>query len=126
MGASDMHESSLARRLVELCLQQSGGKRVHALRGTIAETEQLSHEALALHFAAHARGSVAEGARLELALVHVRARCRACGALYAPVHHLLLCPGCGSTDGEQLGETGLRIDSIEVELGAESDPARGR
>lgn len=112
-----MHESSLAHRLVELCLQQSGGRRVHALRGTVEETEQLSHEALALHFAAHARGTVAEGARLELALIHVHAHCRTCGEDYLPSHHLLLCPRCGSTDGEQLGETGLRVDNIEVDGG---------
>jgi hydrogenase nickel incorporation protein HypA/HybF len=84
------------------------------VHGRVAETEALSREALALHFAAHARGSAAEGAELELELVHVRARCRDCGADYLPEHHLLLCPTCGSTDGEQHGETGLRIDRIEV------------
>lgn len=110
-----MHESSLARTLVQLCLQRSGGARVRSVRGRVAETEVLSREALALHFAAHARGSAAEGARLELELIQVRARCRGCAADYVPEHHLLLCPACGSTDAEQLGETGLRIDSLEVE-----------
>jgi hydrogenase nickel incorporation protein HypA/HybF len=113
-----MHESSLARKLVELCLQRAGGQRVRTLRGTLAETEALSHDALLLHFAAHARGTLAEGAQLELALLHVQARCLACGECYPPAHHVLLCPRCGSTEAEQLGETGLRVESIEVDAAA--------
>jgi hydrogenase nickel incorporation protein HypA/HybF len=110
-----MHESSLARSLVELCVQRAGGAHVLAVHGTVAETEPLSREALAWHFAAHARGTTAEGARLELELVHVRARCNACAVSYLPEHHLTLCPTCGSTDATLLGETCLRIDTIDVD-----------
>jgi hydrogenase nickel incorporation protein HypA/HybF len=110
-----MHESALARQLVELCLQRCGAERVRVVRGTLAETEQLSRQALALHFEAHARGTAAAGARLELELVHVRARCLGCEHVYLPEHHLLLCPSCGSTEAETLGESALRIDSIDVE-----------
>lgn len=110
-----MHESSLARTLVELCLARAGGARVLAVHGRVAETEHLSREALCLHFEAHARGTLAEAARLELELARVHARCRGCGEMFVPEHHLLLCPNCGSTDAEQLGETGCRIDRIEVD-----------
>lgn len=113
-----MHESSLARQIVELCLSRAHGGRVKKVRGWVAETETLSREAIALNFAAQARGTAAEGAELELELVHVRARCRDCAHEYLPEHHLLLCPKCGATDGEELGETGLKIESLEVESGA--------
>lgn len=121
-----MHESSLARQLLEVVLDRAGAadagargqakvQRIRAVRGWVAETETLSRESLGFHFAAHARGTVAEGAALELRLVHVEARCRACGQRYAPEHHLLLCPGCGSIEGELLGQTGLGIEALEVE-----------
>ena len=113
-----MHESSLARQVLETVLQRAashGASRVRVVRGWVAETESLSPESLSLHFAAHAEGTRAEGATLLLNLIHVEARCRACGRTYAPEHHLLLCPVCGSTDGEQLGQTGLAITAIEVE-----------
>jgi hydrogenase nickel incorporation protein HypA/HybF len=113
-----MHESSLARQVLEAVLQRAeahGAARVREVRGWVAETESLSPESLSLHFAAQARGTKAEGALLRLELIHVEARCRACGRTYAPEHHLLLCPGCGSTDGEELGQTGLAVTSIEVE-----------
>jgi hydrogenase nickel incorporation protein HypA/HybF len=113
-----MHESTLARQVLDTVLQRAvsdGASRVRVVRGWVAETESLSADSLSFHFAAHARGTNAEGARLLLELIHVEARCRACGRTYAPEHHLLLCPACGSTDGEQLGRTGLAITSIEVE-----------
>lgn len=112
-----MHESTLARRVLEVVLAraaEAGAARVRRVRGWLAETEALSPEALALHFAVLARGTAAEGATLEIALRHVEARCGACGAVYRP-DHVLLCPTCGSPDGELLSEVGLAIESLEVD-----------
>jgi hydrogenase nickel incorporation protein HypA/HybF len=111
-----MHESSLARRILEAVLARSGAaRRVRVVRGWVAETETLSADSLDFHFRAHAAGTAAADARLELRLEHVEARCGGCGARYRPEHHLLLCPSCGATGGELLGRTGLGIDSIDVE-----------
>lgn len=111
-----MHESSLAKQILDAALGAvPPHARVTVVRGRVAETESLSRDALALHFGAHARGTAAEGARLALELTHVRARCAACNAVYLPEHHVLLCPDCGATEAEVLGETGLFIDDIDVE-----------
>lgn len=109
-----MHEASLARRLLDVVLAAAGDARVCAVRGWIAETESLSRESLAFQFAAHARGTVAEGARLELRLMRVEARCQGCDATYAPDHHVLVCPRCGSIDAELLGQVGVGVDALEV------------
>ena len=113
-----MHESSLARHIVAIVLARAAAAqavRVRRVRGWIAETEALRPESLAFHFAAHARGTPAEGAQLDLRLVHVEARCRACATAYAPEHHVLLCPACGSTDAELCGQTGMAIETLEVD-----------
>jgi hydrogenase nickel incorporation protein HypA/HybF len=112
---SAMHESSLAKKLVELVVAAAGGATVRVVRGRVAETETLSRDALELHFRAYARGTPAAEARLEVALVHVEARCRACGATYRPEHHVLLCDRCGSSDGEELAATGLWLEAIECD-----------
>jgi hydrogenase nickel incorporation protein HypA/HybF len=110
-----VHESSLARKILALSLAAARpGAIVRVIRGRVAETEALSQGALELNFRAQARGTLAADARLEIELVHVEARCRACGAVYRPEHHVLMCTGCGSTDGEELGPTGLWLASIEV------------
>jgi hydrogenase nickel incorporation protein HypA/HybF len=113
-----VHESSLAQRILDVVLTRAAGegaRRVRVVRGWIAETEALSPQSLELHFTARARGTAAEGARLEIRLVHVDARCRVCGATYAPEHHLLLCPSCGSTEGDLLAPTGMAIETLEIE-----------
>jgi hydrogenase nickel incorporation protein HypA/HybF len=110
-----VHEAALARDLVAAVVAHAAGARVRIVRGWVAETEALSQESLAFHFLAQARGTVAEGARLEFDLVHVEARCAACGLRWAPEHHVLLCPACGSVETELLGETGVGIRALEVE-----------
>lgn len=109
-----MHETSLARRILSAVLAKSAGARVLRIRGVVAEDEALSHEALAFHFAAHARGTAAEGAALAFELRQVSARCNACGTSYLPEHHVRLCPRCGSTDATLDAETGVYVDSIDV------------
>ena len=113
-----MHETSLAKQLLEVALTRAhehGANRVLVVKGWIAETERLDASALELHFRAHARGTAAERARLDLELRHVEARCSGCGASYLPEHHLLLCPECGSTEATLSGETGVGIDTLEVD-----------
>ena len=112
-----MHESVLARSLLSAALDSAtreGASRVTRVAAWVAETETLSPEGLAMHFAAVALGTLAEGAVLDLDVTHVGARCGACGVAYLPEHHLLLCPTCGSTEGEFLGETGLGVRSIDI------------
>jgi hydrogenase nickel incorporation protein HypA/HybF len=113
-----MHETSLARQVLDAALQRAehhGASHVREVRGWVAQAQSLSPESLSFHFAAHARGTKAEGARLLLQFIHVEARCRACDHTYVPEHHLLLCPACGGTDGEELRQTGLAVTSITAE-----------
>jgi hydrogenase nickel incorporation protein HypA/HybF len=113
-----VHEASLARQILGAVLERArdeGTTRVRVVRGWVADTEALSAESLALHFAAGARGTIAEDAHLELALERPRARCLACAHVYLPDHHVLLCPTCGGERAELLGRVGLGVDAIEVE-----------
>jgi len=113
-----MHEASLAREVLKVTLDRAAecsARRVRSVRGWIAETEALSPDSLRFHFALHARGTPAEGAKLELRLIHVEARCTGCRRVYTPEHHVTLCPFCGSTEGTLLGPTGLGLDILEVE-----------
>ena len=113
-----MHESLLARQMVQTVVDRAaaeGARRVLVVRGWVAETEALSQESLAIHFAAHARGTPADGARLDLRVEHVEARCQGCGGTYAPDHHVIICPHCGGMEADLLGRTGLGVEAMEVD-----------
>jgi hydrogenase nickel incorporation protein HypA/HybF len=113
-----VHEASLAKQILAVVLARAtaaGATRVRVVRGWVRESEALSGESLAAHFAAQAGGTVAEGARLDLAVERLAARCGTCGDAYLPEQHVLLCPACGSGQAELLGRAGLGIDAIDVE-----------
>jgi hydrogenase nickel incorporation protein HypA/HybF len=113
-----MHESALARSVLTAVLdlaRTNGVERVRRVSGELSETEHLHGDAIQFHFTAHAVGTLAEAAALDLKLTHVKAKCRSCGTSYDPDHHITLCPTCGGTDADLLGAVGLRIDSIDVE-----------
>jgi hydrogenase nickel incorporation protein HypA/HybF len=113
-----MHESSLGKDVLRAVLEraaEAGASRVRVVRGFVAETEWLDPKAIAFHFAAHAQGTAAEGATLELETRWIEADCLGCGKRYKPDHHVILCPDCGSTEAKLLGEQGLRIETIEVD-----------
>lgn len=113
-----MHESSLGRDIVRTVVEkatQEGASRIRRVHGFVAETEWLNPEAIVFHFRAHAKGTIAEDAHLELKTAWIEASCRQCKEIYKPDHHVLLCPHCGSTEADLLGEPGLRIDSMEVD-----------
>jgi hydrogenase nickel incorporation protein HypA/HybF len=114
-----MHESSLARQILSVVLDAPAVRHraaVLRVRAWVAETEALSGESVTFHFAALARDTCAAGAWLELDVRRVGARCVACAVAYLPDHHVLLCPECGSAEGELLGETGVGVDEIELRV----------
>jgi hydrogenase nickel incorporation protein HypA/HybF len=116
-----VHESSLARQLLAMTLDRASqghelAVAVLRVRAWIAETEALAAESVVLQFGALARGTIASGARLELDVRRVDARCAACATEFRPECHVLLCPACGAAEGELLGETGLGIEEIDVKV----------
>ncbi|MEK6675810.1 MAG: hydrogenase maturation nickel metallochaperone HypA [Planctomycetota bacterium] len=113
-----MHESQIAKKVLDVVLQRADGDRATRVRGVcgwVAETESLSTNSLAFHFDAHAKGTIAEGARLELKLTVVYAKCQDCDTRFAPDHHVTICPSCSSQNAILLSPTGLGVDSIDVE-----------
>ncbi len=112
-----MHESSIAKRVLSVVLDRATAERasrVVAVRGRVAESERLSNESLAFHFAAHAVGTIAEGAELKLDVSPVYVRCDGCGTDYIPEHHVRLCPRCNGSEGQLTGEEGVWIEDVDV------------
>lgn len=110
-----MHEASLAKRLLEGALERAPDGRIVVIRGWIGDAEVVSSESLAFHFSVHARGTRAEGARVDIVVEQPVARCTECGHWYPHGHHVTLCPRCGGAQAEVQGRTGVGIDAIDVD-----------
>ncbi len=97
-----MHEAFLTKSLLEIVdgyARRQGFSRVNSLRLSFGRLSCLDPQALEFAFAVQARGTPAEGARLEFDIRPARISCGACGpesACDGPFD--ALCPRCGSAD----------------------------
>lgn len=112
-----MHEMALAEGVMQIVTDhaaRAGAGKVTCVRLEIGRLSHVEPEALAFCFEAVVRGSVAQGARLEIERVAGRAWCHGCGREVEVQSLLDACPHCG---GIQLSVTGgqeMRIRDMEV------------
>jgi len=113
-----MHEMSLAESMLQVmehAASQQGFTRVRTVWIEVGQLACVERESLCFSFEQAKRGTIADGARLEIIEIKGQGRCGHCGRdVPLPALHEA-CPACGSyhvnaTDGEQ-----LRVRELEVE-----------
>ena len=111
-----MHELSLAQSMlaiVEQSAQDGGFRKVAAIRLEIGRLSCVMPEALRFCFESVTRGSLAEGARLEIIEIAGEGCCPRCGATL-PLDELYgICPDCG-IPLEVTAGTEMRLKELEV------------
>jgi len=113
-----MHELALSQSIVDLVADHAAREGLRKVTRIVLEIGAAAAvEAEALHFCFDlvARESVAEGAELAIEAVALRARCRACGRLFAPAALSDGCPGCGSFERDWLAGREMRVKSFDGE-----------
>jgi hydrogenase nickel incorporation protein HypA/HybF len=118
-----MHEASLASSLLEVVESTAAQHRLTRVTGLVLRVGALRMvvpELLETAFEMASRGSLAEGARMEIVPVPVVARCRACDAHAEVQDWVFTCPGCGS--GDTFLESGRELDLVEL-TGEEGAPS---
>ncbi len=113
-----MHEVSLCRsirRLLEDAAARDGFSRVRRVRLEIGRFAAVEVAALRFGFAAVMRGSLAEGAELDIIALPGRAHCRDCGAEVVLDDRLAPCPACGGGRLDLAGGDEMRVKDLEVD-----------
>ena len=113
-----MHEIALAEsilNIVEETARNQGAARVTELRLEIGELANVEIEALQFGLEVTLRGSLADGAQVEILTIPGQGQCLECGAivwlptLYDP------CPQCGGYPVRPTGGQEMRVKDILVE-----------
>ncbi len=113
-----MHEMSLCEGVLRLIQDQARLQefsRVQVVRLEIGELSHAEPEAMELCFEAVMKGSLADGARLEIIRTKGRGRCRKCGTEAALKHRFDPCPSCGAFGLEVIDGDAMRIKELEVD-----------
>jgi hydrogenase nickel incorporation protein HypA/HybF len=113
-----MHEMSLAEGVLQVIEDAVHKDRFEKVTTVWLEVGQLSGvepQAMAFCFDAVTRGSVAEGARLEIISLPGQGWCMACSKTVAMNEVFGECPDCGGFQMQVTGGTEMRIKELEVQ-----------
>ncbi|MDO9073547.1 MAG: hydrogenase maturation nickel metallochaperone HypA [Rubrivivax sp.] len=113
-----MHEMSLAesvREIVEETARANGARQVSVVRLEIGRLSQVEVDAMRFAFEVVQRGTVAEGARLEIVETDGTAWCMLCSAPVVMQRRGDPCPVCQSFQLQVTGGDRMRVMDIEIE-----------
>ncbi len=113
-----MHEMALTENIVEIVQEEArrhGFDRVRVVRLEIGALSHVEPEALSFCFEAIARGTVAEGAALDIIRAPGEGWCLDCAKTVPLSERFGACPECGARRVRMTSGVELRIHELEVE-----------
>jgi hydrogenase nickel incorporation protein HypA/HybF len=113
-----MHEMSLCEGVLEILEQsarQQGFARVKKVWLEIGALSGVEPQAMRFGFDAVTRGSLADGAALEIIEIPGQAWCLPCAKTVAVQQRFDACPHCGSYQLQVIGGEEMKIKELEVE-----------
>jgi hydrogenase nickel incorporation protein HypA/HybF len=112
-----MHEVALAQSIVDIVRDHAKAKAFGSVKRVFLRIGALAHvepEALVFGFDSAARGTVADGATLEIERTPGTAFCAACGKDVEVSARVSDCPACGSAQLLVTGGDEMRVTELEV------------
>ena len=109
-----MHELSITRSIVAICVENANGARVTGVTLEIGKLSGVMAEAVRFCFDICAKDTSLEGATLEVIETPGLARCCNCGGEFALVALFGRC-ACGSADLDVVAGKDLKVKQMEVE-----------
>ena len=106
-----MHELSLTRNIVSIVTEKSKGAKIRQVTLEIGKFSAVLPDALQFCFDIVTKGTVAEGADLEIIETPGIGKCRVCGSQFELLHRFSPCP-CGSTNISQISGSELNIKKM--------------
>ena len=113
-----MHEMSIAQSVLDIVLQESRDHEVSRVLSVVIKVGEMSAietESLKFCFDLLTKGTLAEGARLNIERVQVTCRCRECGSKFTVKELVFACPSCHNPKVEMLSGRELSVESFEAE-----------
>jgi hydrogenase nickel incorporation protein HypA/HybF len=113
-----MHELSVTGNLLDITLEHAEkamASKVVCINLVIGDLTGLMDESIRFYFDILSEGTKAQGARLAISRIPVRAVCGLCRAQFNPGEGNWRCPLCEGSLNEIVGGREFYVESIEVE-----------
>jgi hydrogenase nickel incorporation protein HypA/HybF len=113
-----MHERGIAEQMLKIALDyaaKNNAKRITAFNVEMSAAMDESEDSLRFHFENLTRGTLADGARVEISRVPVQAKCLECGDEFDWEAQDQVCPRCSSPRLRAVLHDEFRLASIDIE-----------
>lgn len=113
-----MHEFSIVSSMFDILMKIAEENRlikIEQVTLSVGKMRQIVPLAMETAFAAVAKDTIAEGAKLVLEYIPIKMRCATCGEEFDVNASIYVCPKCGSSRLELLQGQELIIKNIEGE-----------
>lgn len=113
-----MHEMALTESIVDIVCEEArkgGFGKVRVVRLQVGAMAQVEPEALRFCFDAVSRGTVAEGAALDIERRPGEGWCFDCAKTVAMEERFSACPECGARHVQMTSGDELRVQELEVD-----------
>ena len=113
-----MHELAITQSMIDLIGREAkdkGFQKVLAIRLRVGEYSGLIPACIQEFFPIAARGSIAEGAELDIQSIPAAFRCLDCGYEGPVERKAACCPDCGSTAIRMTSGREFYVESLKVE-----------
>ena len=114
-----MHELAITQSILKIALDTAAGqhaRRIRAIRLTLGPFSGVVPDCVQMYLDVLAKGTIAEGAKIEARTLPLRVQCRACGQVSEIDRRHIACPACGSVDLHRLSGREFLVDSLEVDV----------
>lgn len=109
-----MHELSIAEGILDALKEQVEGK-ITSIKLKIGEMSGVVPSALEFSFEIASKGTMAEGATLNIEHIPLTARCNDCSETFRIKDYCFECIKCGGSNFKIIGGRELLIEEVEVE-----------
>ena len=113
-----MHEIGLMQRMVEVALDRAtsaGARHIQRVTVRVGAESGVVPDVITLAFEVATRGTIAEGAELQIEDVPIACFCAACDLAFAPVDALHECPRCHRLGAEVRRGREFELAALEIE-----------
>lgn len=110
-----MHEMALGSAVVNTATKHAEGRQVKVVTLSVGKLRQVVPDSLSFYFDIIARGTVCEGARLDIQVVPALLRCSGCENEWEPDFPTFRCPYCADGKVSVLSGEEFMVESLEVE-----------
>lgn len=112
-----MHEMSIAQSLLDIVQTEAArhnAKKVVRIRVTAGELRGIVPVHLNYFFQFVSKGTIAEGAELDVNILPVKARCGACDLLFPVEDYNYQCPQCKGREVDTVQGLELMVQDLEI------------